>query len=337
MKPDKSVTQPSRCRWSFVCFLLSFFLIAGSSSASMTADAVPGQSKTEITINKDIVIVTARISAGLLTGQANELVYWPAGSDNKLSQLIWSIQNVLMVGAGVTIQPVEWLKINGDIFFNANSGSNELDDYDWRYTTSLWSDWSHHDDVELTKGTMFDVNAEFIFFRNQNTAISAIVGYKQDNWEWEARGGEFIYSIGGFRNTSGTFMDGVLGITYEQTFQVPYLGIGFEIDIEPVTLDGRIAASFLSMASDTDHHHVRDLVYERDFDLGTMFSLNFGATYTFTKHIALGGRFQLTKYFTTTGDTTITRQTTGEQTVYNDIAGIDNEISMFLLSLIFMF
>ena len=111
-----------------------------------------------------------------------------------------------MVGAGVTIQPVEWLKINGDIFFNANSGSNELDDYDWRYTTSLWSDWSHHDDVELTKGTMFDVNAEFIFFRNQNTAISAIVGYKQDNWEWEARGGEFIYSIGGFRNTSGTFI-----------------------------------------------------------------------------------------------------------------------------------
>ena len=54
----------------------------------MTADAVPGQTKTEITINKDIVIVTARISAGLLTGQANELVYWPAGSDNKLSQLI---------------------------------------------------------------------------------------------------------------------------------------------------------------------------------------------------------------------------------------------------------
>ncbi len=320
-----------------LCCFFVLFSAPYSSAASPTISADVRQTNAEITISEDIVIVTGRVSAGFLNGQANELVYWPSGSSTKISQLIWSFNNVLMIGGGITIQPARWLKFNGDVFLNGSGGSNDLVDYDWRYTTTAWSDRSNHDDVELTSGIMFDINAEFIFFQKEKSSLSAILGYKQDSWEWEARGGEFIYSIGGFRNSIGTFSDGLLGVTYEQTFQTPYVGLGFQFDLDPMVLDGRFCFSAFSSASDTDHHHLRNLVYEREFDPATMIYFNFGATYKFTKHFALAGRFQLTKYFTTRGDTTVTRETTGQKTTHNDIAGIDNDTSMFMLSLLFMF
>jgi len=292
--------------------------------------------KTEISINKKVVVVTGRISAGYLIGEADELVYWPAGSDTQLSELNWTMENVFMVGAGITIQPSSWLKFNADISVAANEGSNEMDDFDWMYTTTDWSHWSHHTDVDLTKGSIFDINAELTFFRYHETSFSGLLGYKRDNWEWEARGGEYIYSVNGFRDSIGSFEDD-LGITYEQTFDVPYMGLAFQADLSPVFLSGRFIASTFYSATGKDTHHLRDLYFEDEFNNGTMISFDLASAYHFTDHIALMGKYQFTKYYTAHGDTTTTDYSTGEVTVTNGIAGIGNQTSLFSLSFLYMF
>lgn len=299
------------------------------------ASNAPGKQK-EATINEG-GIVSGRISAGLLSAQAHEIVYWPAGSKDKLSELTWTTTGLFMISGGISLHPVDWFKLNADIQFKAGSGSNEMDDYDWAYVGREWSDWSHHSDVEVTEGRIFDINTEFIFYQQQKIAVSCLLGYRQDNWEWEARGGKFVYSVDSFRDYRGLFTPGELGITYEQTFDVPYLGVGFQVDLDPVRLNGRLIGSFLSSASDKDHHHIRNLYYERDFDYGNMISLDINGSYFFTNNLALMARFQFCNYFRTEGDTTITNLSTGTKTVYNDIAGIDNQTSMFSLGLVFSF
>lgn len=322
--------------FTFLCCFFSLTTVHPVQAKDDIYSNVP-QENTEINISEKVVIVTGRISAGYLTGKANELVYWPAGSSTKLSQLTWTLDNVFMVGGGISVQPLEWLKFNADVFVKANDGSGEMDDYDWLYTTSEWSDWSHHDDVELTKGSMFDINAEFIFFQRREATLSGIIGYKRDNWEWEGRGGDVVYSTYSFRDTTGYFPDDLLVITYEQTFNVPYIGIGFQADLDPVYLSGRLIGSTLFSATAKDHHHLRNLYFEDEFENGNMVGLDIGGTYKFTDHLALMAKYHFYKYFTTDGDTTITNQSTGAKTVYNDIAGINNQVNLFSLSLIYMF
>ena len=290
-----------------------------------------------IASNKKHSVITARISAGYLSGEVNEIVYLPGGGDTKLSQLTWSMGNIYMISGGITIEPTDWLKVNTDFGVKANSGSNEMDDYDWLFQSSDWSDWSHHDDVELTKGSMLDINAEFTFTQQQTTTLSAIIGYKRDNWEWEARGGDFIYSFDNFRDTSGSFTPGLLTATYEQTIHVPYIGIGFQTNMAPAYLSGRLTGSFLATTTDNDHHHLRNLYYEREFEPGGMIGIDLASTYKFTDNLAIIGKYQFCNYFKTRGDTTITDLDTGIRYHFGDIAGTDNQVNIFSLSLAYTF
>ncbi len=323
-----------------IATLLSMFVSLCSIHTTQASDKTNAsdlqETKADI-INDDVAKVSAHLSTGFLTGKANELVFRPAGSNNKLSHLTWTLKNVFMIGGGIAVQPSDWLKIKGDLFVKASEGSNDMDDYDWLYSTDDWSHWSHHEDVKLTKGNIFDINAELTFYQHEQATLSAIIGFRHDNWEWEARGGEFTYSRDSFRDTSGTFTPGELGITYEQTFDVPYIGIGFQADLDALNLSGRLIGSFLSTASDKDHHHLRNLYYEREYDLGTMVGFDIAGAYKFTDHLALTAKFTFNKYFETDGDMIITNLTTGNKTLIRDNSGIDNQTNLFFISLVYTF
>lgn len=333
------ILNPYFYRLSFWAVLLCFagFISPDTLQAKDNQLSSATKENTEISIDKKVIVVTGRVSGGFMTGKANELVYWPAGTTSKLSQLTWTTKNVLMIGGGITVQSFGRLKLNADFTTKATEGSNALDDYDWLWSTSDWSDRSHHDDVSLTTGRMFDINVEYTFFQRPEVMLSGIIGYKQDEWAWEARGGDYLYSVNSFRDTAGFFTPGVLGITYEQSLSVPYIGIGFQANMNPILLSGRLIGSVLASASDNDQHHLRSLSYDRDFDRGNMFGFTFNCTYKFTNHLALMGSFQFNKYFTTRGDTTITNLSTGTVTKYDDIAGMDNQTGLFLLSFLYTF
>lgn len=147
-------------------------------------------------------------------------------------------------------------------------------------------------------------------------------------------GGTFIYSSYYFRDTYFTLPDDELGITYEQTYDVPYIGIGFHANLDPVTLDGRFIGSTLVSADDKDTHHLRNIYFTDDFDSGHMFGIDFACTYNFTPHFAATAAFQYQKYEEITGDASALYLDSGQQYTWKDGAGISFESTLISLSLL---
>ncbi len=320
----------------------TLFCIAPTQSLCAATEAVTPEKQVEkstsVAVAGHQVQVEGRLGLGYLTGESKELVY-NTQDGSKVSELIWTLDNIFMLNAGVSVAPKPWLKINADIWFKINDGDGEMDDYDWLYPgLADWSDWSHTEDVPLEKGLMFDINAEFSFYKTTTTSFTAFVGYKHDNWQWKAYGGDYVYSYDGFRDQTGSFPAGELGITYEQWWNVPYIGIGFESHFTNWELSGRLIGSPLVQAEDEDHHHMRSLRFEEDFDNSNMWAIDLSATYLFSQQFGVTGAFSYQYYDEAKGTTTITDLVTGEQVfIDGDAAGADNEATLFSLIFVYRF
>jgi len=309
--------------------------------SSFSAQAKPGEKtaegETTINVQQHIIKVSGRLGIGRLDGEAKELVY-DTSTGGTLSELTWQLEDVWMLNAGLSITPASWIKINADLWVKLNEGSGAMDDYDWFVSGWDWTDWSHHEDTDLTEGYIIDINAEVPFYSYGGTVFSGIIGFKRDSWEWEVRGGDYAYSINAFRDTSGSFPAGELGITYKQWYDVPYLGVGFFSRLTNMSFSGRFIASPFASANDEDTHHMRDLLFEEDFDTTFMWSIDLAASYYFTPQFALTGMFHYQKYDEAKGSTTITDLVTGEKYYYaGDAAGTDHTSHLLTLFLEYTF
>ncbi|MFP7755129.1 omptin family outer membrane protease [Thermodesulfobacteriota bacterium B35] len=322
--------------------LVAALVLAGSGMVSlprpdmvMAAPAANVEGSTTLNIHHPIV-VSGRLGMGYLTGESYENVYDP-DSGRKISQLNWDLSDVYMVGGGVSIQPLSWVKLNMDLWLKVTDGDGDMVDYDWFVEGLDWTHRSYTTDVDLDTGYMYDINVEFPVFRLEDTEFSLFAGYKYDKWKWVATGGTFIYSTYYLRDTIGTLPDET-GITYEQWYHVPYVGIGFHAELTRVTLSGRLIASPFVQAGDRDQHHLRNLVFEEDFDNGTMLGVDLNGGYRFTDQLALMFNYHYQKYEEMKGDTTITDQVTGEQYhIPGDAASIEHYSHLFSLSLQYTF
>ena len=293
--------------------------------------------ETTITIQKQVVKVSGRIGAGYLSGDVTESVYSPVDG-RKLSELQWELEDVFMFNIGGSVTPVHWLTLNVDFWTKISDGNGSMDDYDWYLPNQGWTHWSNHPETNLSEGYMFDLNAAFTFYRHGESAFSGLVGYKRDSWEWEARGGSFVYSTTFIHDTVGTFPAGTKGITYSQWYDVPYVGLGFHSKLTDVSFMGRVIGSPFASANDKDTHHLRGLVYEDDFDTTFMYAFDLGMSYDFTPQLSLLGMVHYQKYEEAKGSTTITDQQTGLiYTVSGDVAGTDHTSSLFSLSVLYAF
>ncbi len=288
-----------------------------------------------MTVSSTVFPVTGRLSLGLLNGEANEIVYNPS-TGAEVSHLEWQIDNVAMVGAGISFTPASWLKINTDIWVNISDGSGSMDDYDWSASNLPWTDWSHHDDMTVDQVFLFDLNAEVPLLKRPVGTVYGIMGVKRDNFEMSASGGDYIYSNTGFRDTTGSFPDNLQVISYEQTYTVPYLGVGFQADYNPLSFTGRIIGSGLVDLETKDNHYLRNLVFEDDFETGTMLALDLGFTYSFSDRLRFMGGFHYQYYDEVKGSTTVTDTSTGETFIYSgDTAGADNSSSIFMATIVY--
>lgn len=284
----------------------------------------------KVTINNDVMVVSGRMSLGYLTGESGEYVYVPENS-HKLSELKWDIERAYMLGLGGSVSPWSWLTFNADVWFNLGEGENTMDDYDWFIEGFQYTHWSHHEDVDMTTGVMFDINGEVDLYRYEKARFFAIAGFKYDNWEWEAYGGDYIYSTVFLYDTVGSFPDGEKVITYEQNYYAPYLGFGFSSALAqaPIEFSGRVVFSPYVWGEAKDQHHLRNLIFEEDFDSGTMLSLDFAGHYYFSNNLSLWLAFHYQKYHEMKGETVVTDITTGEKTTYRgDVGGMDHQSSM---------
>jgi plasminogen activator len=279
-----------------------------------------------------------RVQTGYMTGTANEIVYAGSDSDNLLSQLIWEIDELFMVGFGASVQQ-KWIAFHADAWFKAADGEGTMDDYDWIFGGPGWSDWSHHEDTTISEAWIIDLNLEFMIpqLSTDSFVTSAIVGYKYENYEWQARGGSYIYSSNpGWRDLTGTFPAGALGITYSQTWDAPYIGFDLRGSIGKFELSGRAIGTTYAKVDTHDTHHFRSLNVVAEGDHGDMYSLGLTGGYHFTDHLALNTSYLYTSYETIRRDSTYT-YADGTSTTFSNNGGADLETDLISISLSYSF
>jgi len=302
------------------------------STATVVKDAM-----TEVESDQFPVTFSGRLGLGYLSGQAHEYVYWADKGNHTASELIWDIDSVYMFGIGGSVRPLNWLNINADIWFNVADGDGYMEDYDWQMVGMAWTDQSKHDNTDVTTAVVFDVNVEMTMFSTGTVSFNGIAGYRHDTFEWDARGGSYIYSIDSFRDSSGTFPSNQKGITYEQVFDVPYVGIGFVGDFDRFHLTAKVTGSIFVSGEATDQHHARNLVTYDDFSGESMLAFDVSLGYDITESIGITASFAYEKYDTMTGDSEWHFDDVGE--VYNltDGAGADLETSMLSINMTYLF
>ena len=213
-----------------------------------------------------------------LNGTANEIVYWSSSSDKKLSELIWNLDNVNLIGVGTTYNINENGSINFDFYMNADTGKSDMTDYDWtNYNSSNWTHWSNSP-TDITKVYKLDLNFKYISSVRENLDFFIMAGYKLDIYKWVAIGGDYIYP-----SESGSLQD-IPVISYNQYFNVPYVGLGAVLNMSNFSFTGKLIYSGAVIAKDEDTHHLRDLYFEEYFEGGKMLGLILRGEYNFTEN-----------------------------------------------------
>ncbi len=280
------------------------------------------------------------IGAGYMTGEATEIVYWPDVGNHKASELTWKIDQLFMFGVNAEVEIQNWIKVKLDTWFKVKDGEGTMDDYDWQVVGGAWTDWSHHEDTDVTEAYIFDLSSEFVFQKSEKGHFSAIIGYKVDNFGWESRGGDYIYSVAGFHDRQGSFADGQLGISYEQTFRSPYFGIGTALNFLNFKTEARIIYAPYVYGEATDHHYLRDLVTDQTFDEygeGDMVALDISGTYSFADNWSLGVGLKYQSYSAMIGDAKWINRRDGTVDYSGDGVGMDQTSTMFTTTLKYIF
>jgi len=305
---------------------------------SQTGAATIEDSRQEVRSEHSPLTISGRLGPGYLRGEAHEYVYWPEEGGRTASELCWKINSVAMFGVGASIQPLNRLTINTDFWFNLGEGDAHLTDYDWLEKGKDWTHRSMHDNTDLTKAVIYDINMEVTIFSTGTVSFTGIAGYRHDTFEWEARGGSYIYSKNGYRDSIGTFPPNVLGITYEQRLHVPYLGMGCKADFDRIQLAAQVTGSTIAGGQSTDHHHRHNFIVNDDFGNETIWwALRLHLAYSINDSIAITGSYSYEKYETMKGDSEWNYDDEGAIDVYPDSSGAELKTSLLLLDLSYRF
>jgi len=279
------------------------------------------------------VPVAFQASLGVLNGEAKEHVYdyeGPGGGRRQLSRLDWDLKGIAMGGVNGSVRLMDALTINGGVWLALSKGSGEMEDYDWLIVDS--ADWTHYSlsDVDIESGYIFDLNVAWDFQLTQDLVARAMVGYKQNGWEWKDRGQYLLYPEYGYvpQDLGGENM-----INYEQEFRMPYLGASADWKTGNFTLSGYLTWSPIVAADDWDVHVARDVHYHETFDGGNMLGLGLSARYDFTQGslqgVFLTAALDYQKISRIVGDMELTDGSTGESGGEEDVAGIENSYVIF--------
>ena len=278
------------------------------------------------------------ISLDKVNGMADEIVYNGA---KKLSHLEWDIKNLKMLSLGFNSQFSDGFGARIKFSNAINNGDGKMVDYDWigkNYDGNKnHANWTHRSisDVKIQKAQQFDIAGSYNLYKDE---FKFNLGYKNDRFKWRDYGGSFVYSDGGFRNYVGNF-NGERGITYEQTFETPYIGLEYQKELFDKEIYGNIFGNYSNLvyAHDTDIHHLKNYKFDEYFKNGEYY--NWGAN-IFSKvkeNLYLGVGYEYVYYPENRGYTIMQDLATGESYKYENSAGIINKFSKISLNLKYNF
>lgn len=285
------------------------------------------------------------LRAGVMNGKSGEYVYDADGSYSgirgyKISELQWELDKVLMAGINLRHRFSERFALGVDYWTNAGDGDGYMTDYDWLVVGLDWSHRSQHPDTTVRDANRIDISGEFLLNRNAQERVDtyALLGYRRDHFDWQAKGGTAIYSSSGnYRDVELVLAD-IPVISYEQTWEVPYLGLGIRstslVSGRRVTADLSARYSLWARGEDIDIHHLRDLRFEESGKNGQWLDLQLNIDVALDRNLDLTFGIAHTTYSEVKGPTTVIDLNTGATTYYpGDAAGLDHSSTMLSLGL----
>lgn len=270
-----------------------------------------------------------------MSGKSGEYVYDADGSASgirgyEISELQWELDSVWMVGLNLRHRFIKRFALGVDYWTNAGDDDGYMTDYDWMFVGLDWSHRSQHPATSVRAADRFDINGEFLLHRNapERFDVYALLGYRRDHFDWQARGGTAIYSDVDYRDTYLVFAD-VPVISYEQTWEVPYLGLGVRstnlVSGRRVTADLNGRYSHWATGKDIDIHHLRDLRFEESGKNGQWLDLQLSIDVALDRNLDLTFGITHTIYSEVKGPVTATDLTTGTTSYYpGDAASLDH-------------
>ncbi len=302
-------------------------LVIGVSSGSVLAGEQGMQTSFDVAVGVSYLSGNTQYQIGGNVVWDNfplEVVHFP------ISELDWPLDTV-------------WATLRGDVSFSrwrlgAKLQKNLTDDpgnmvdrdwgvygypFDWRDTLEIYSET----DTELD-GWIWDVNADFTFYRVPQWSFFAGIGYTYQNFDFEGRNTRQWQ-----RNpfTSDRIYTNVAGntIDYEVTYKIPYMRLGTiftykdKMGTDRFTMEGSFAYSPIVEAEDEDNHLLRGFTARSDTD-GNAFIWVLKSRYNFWPHWFMGLNFDYTKIDTDGSSRTVF---TGPDALYNHRIGIELESS----------
>jgi len=336
---------------NFKGFFRAFFCLFLLSSPAFSANTVKNsdknkiinpQEKIELSANKkkdEIYKHSLTASIGKLSGKADEIVY---EGGKKLSHLEWDIKNLKMLSLGFNSQINDLFEARINFSNALNGGNGRMVDSDWdgdgydgNINRENWTDRSFSD-VKIQKAQQFNIVGSFNIHKDE---LRFNVGYKYDRFKWRDYGGDYIYSKYDFRDDIGNF-GGERGISYEQTFKTPYVGVEYKKELFDKKISANIFANYsnLVLAQAEDVHHARNLKFTDNFTNGEY--INWGANILgkVKENIYLGFGYEFVYYPENKGYTIIKDLTTNEtERTEDDSAGIRNKYSKISINLKYNF
>jgi outer membrane protease len=147
--------------------------------------------------------------AGILAGNAEEIVYRNAGNDSMLSQLLWNMEPLFYMSSSINfspVQPLQAIGFFGDLSFKFGfSGrTGVMEDRDWqdtRYPGNLTNFSSHNN---YTRDAMvLDLAAGLSVPLFSRILLKFYLGMSYMAFSWDARDGytQYAKTVGGVYDT----------------------------------------------------------------------------------------------------------------------------------------
>jgi plasminogen activator len=229
-----------------------------------------------------------RGSMGRREGEAREVVYDEA---HRLSELQWEIKGLTWAGLELAVYTAGRWTFTAGAWTALNKGNGEMRDYDWLVPGWDWTDYSRSE-TDVEEAWSLDFNAAYRVLSWTWGAANLVAGYQRDTLRWIDRGQEFLYSDQAFRDTPGHF-GGMALIDYKQVYDIPYVGV--QAESQGLARWGWQAYARYSPyvhARDWDHHILRELHFEGDFNNGTYWAAGAAVTRSLTPHWSMSAAVQ---------------------------------------------
>lgn len=207
---------------------------------------------------------------GYIRGKSEEIVYVLDDSNKirRLSQIDWDTGHLWVLGGKAAAHlSSDRFHVTIDGWMKAASSASTMIDRDWRKNDEphLITDisWSSSY-LKRAYGFVTELASDSPTYKIGQLSLnySFLAGYEKTRFSWGSRGGVYVYNQG---KSMGFFSDEP-GISYDQLFAIPYLGFQIKTIFKQMFhLSTYVKYSYKTYVWDKDIHHLRDIIYDGQF------------------------------------------------------------------------